>query len=400
VRRGAFETGAEKYQYRDRLNSSVIECNESAQVISYEEYYPYGASAYRASRSSQDLSLKRYRFTGKERDEETGLDYFGVRYYASWLGRWTSGDPGGFVDGLNLYRYARNNPVTLVDEEGMKAKSPDSVDDIIIILEDGTQIVYVPQISDTRNDEFAITVANGLDEIYSTDIGRQVINRLSNSATVYTIREAEILAAENQLDGRLPASFGLAMPDGRNAIPIINQNLEDGNVRNAVNIVENAVPTIGVFTGDIERAWNRNLNIQAKEYKVQMNFILLLGHEIFHAYQYDLGGEIFIGLQVAKRSDIKLAEVQAVAFENNLRGQLFAGTKFEKIRRGYSGAVAEDFKLEEQGVLSSIFGYSFHEAIDFSRDDALTTLWITEYIQQARETYEELEREEMENQRP
>jgi RHS repeat-associated protein len=125
VRRGDFETGAEKYQYRDRLQSAVIECNESGQVISYEEYYPYGASAYRASKSGVDLSLKRYRFTGKERDEETGLDYFGVRYYASWLGRWTSGDPGGFVDGLNLYRYARNNPVNGVDAEGYSTEPPE-----------------------------------------------------------------------------------------------------------------------------------------------------------------------------------------------------------------------------------------------------------------------------------
>jgi RHS repeat-associated protein len=122
VRRGDFETGAEKYQYRDRLGSSTLECNEDGEVISLEEYYPYGASAYRASRSDQDLSLKRYRFTGKERDEETGLDYFGVRYYASWLGRWTSGDPGGFVDGLNLYRYTRNNPVNGVDAEGYKTE--------------------------------------------------------------------------------------------------------------------------------------------------------------------------------------------------------------------------------------------------------------------------------------
>ena len=106
----------------------MIEANESGQVISYEEYYPYGATAYRAAASGVDLSLKRYRFTGKERDEETGLDYFGVRYYASWLGRWTSGDPGGFVDGLNLYRYARNNPVNGIDAEGYSTRSEEQVD--------------------------------------------------------------------------------------------------------------------------------------------------------------------------------------------------------------------------------------------------------------------------------
>ncbi len=96
----------------------------SGQVISYEEYYPYGATAYSAAASGVDLSLKRYRFTGKERDEETGLDYFGVRYYASWLGRWTSSDPGGFVDGLNLYRYVRNNPVNGIDAEGYQTDPP------------------------------------------------------------------------------------------------------------------------------------------------------------------------------------------------------------------------------------------------------------------------------------
>ena len=65
--------------------------------------------------------MKRYRFTGKERDEETGLDYHGARYYAPWLGRWSSADPKGMVDGPNLYRYARDNPVVLTDPGGTDA---------------------------------------------------------------------------------------------------------------------------------------------------------------------------------------------------------------------------------------------------------------------------------------
>jgi RHS repeat-associated protein len=100
-----------------------METNENGQVISYEEYHPFGTSAYRVARSGTDLSLKRYRFTNKERDDETGLYYFGVRYYAAWLGRWTSSDPGGFVDGLNMYVYVRNNPVNGVDEKGYSTDS-------------------------------------------------------------------------------------------------------------------------------------------------------------------------------------------------------------------------------------------------------------------------------------
>jgi RHS repeat-associated protein len=101
-----------------------METNEVGEVISYEEYHPFGTSAYRVARSGTNLSLKRYRFTNKERDDETGLYYFGVRYYAAWLGRWTSSDPGGFVDGLNMYVYVRNNPVNGVDILGYETDPP------------------------------------------------------------------------------------------------------------------------------------------------------------------------------------------------------------------------------------------------------------------------------------
>ena len=68
---------------------------------------------------------KRYRFTGKERDEETGLAYHGARYYAPWLGRWVSGDPAGLTDGVNLYLYVNSNPVGLIDPTGTDGQTPD-----------------------------------------------------------------------------------------------------------------------------------------------------------------------------------------------------------------------------------------------------------------------------------
>ncbi len=107
-----------RYQFDNLLGSACVELDENAAIISYEEYYPYGSTSYQAGRTVAEVSLKRYRFTGKERDNETGFYYHGARYYASWLGRWTSCDPSGFVDGPSLYVYGKNNPLRMVDPTG------------------------------------------------------------------------------------------------------------------------------------------------------------------------------------------------------------------------------------------------------------------------------------------
>ncbi|MGH7573968.1 MAG: SpvB/TcaC N-terminal domain-containing protein [Longimicrobiales bacterium] len=107
-----------RYQHGNHLGTVAFELDAAAGVISYEEYHPYGTSAYRAADSTIEVSAKRYRYSGKERDEETGLDHMGARYYAAWLGRWTAADPIGFGGGLNLYEYASGNPATLNDPTG------------------------------------------------------------------------------------------------------------------------------------------------------------------------------------------------------------------------------------------------------------------------------------------
>ena len=111
-----------RYQYTNHLGSAVLETDENGNPISYEEYHPYGTTAYRSAKPGFDLSLKRYRFSGKERDDETGLYYFGARYYAPWLGRWLSSDPLGFTEGLNLFSYCMNSPTNRLDANGTDSR--------------------------------------------------------------------------------------------------------------------------------------------------------------------------------------------------------------------------------------------------------------------------------------
>jgi len=110
-----------RFQMSNHLGSATLELDEQANIISYEEYTPYGSTAYQAANGQTELP-KRYRYTGKERDEESGFYYHGARYYASWLGRWSSSDPIGIRDSNNLYQYVFGNPIRIYDPTGMEGE--------------------------------------------------------------------------------------------------------------------------------------------------------------------------------------------------------------------------------------------------------------------------------------
>ena len=130
-----------RYIYSNHLQSATLELDENAAIISYEEYHPYGTTSYQAMNASIKAVAKRYRYTGKERDEESGLYYHGARYYAPWLCRWLACDPinsenynigKGYGlqknkerDFLELcassYEYCYDNPVRFNDPIGEQA---------------------------------------------------------------------------------------------------------------------------------------------------------------------------------------------------------------------------------------------------------------------------------------
>ena len=113
------ENNQVRWSVDDNIGSLSLELDAEGQLISREEYYPFGGTAVWAAHSEVEADYKTVRYSGKERDG-TGLYYYGHRYYAPWLCRWVSADPAGEVDGLNLFRMVRNNPVTWWDASGLQ----------------------------------------------------------------------------------------------------------------------------------------------------------------------------------------------------------------------------------------------------------------------------------------
>ena len=105
-----------RYQLDNHLGSSVLELDENGKIISYEEYYPYGSTSYQAGHTKSEVSLKRYRYTGKERDEESGFYYHGARYYAAWIVRWIACEPLQINSKTSIQEESYNDVSYMEDE--------------------------------------------------------------------------------------------------------------------------------------------------------------------------------------------------------------------------------------------------------------------------------------------
>lgn len=116
--------GAVHYYFSDHLGSASVVTNATGTTIEQEsDYYPYGGERVITAGANN------YKFTGKERDAESGLDDSDARYYESSTGRFMSPDwadrPNavpyailGDPQSLNLYSYVSNNPLARTDPDG------------------------------------------------------------------------------------------------------------------------------------------------------------------------------------------------------------------------------------------------------------------------------------------
>jgi RHS repeat-associated protein len=114
-----------RYQLSTHQGSSALELDDVGALISYEEYFPHGGTAFIAGDDLKQVELKEYRYSAKERDDATSFYYYGYRYYAPWMGRWLSPDPIGPKDDLNLYQFVLGDPVGNVDHDGLETNGGD-----------------------------------------------------------------------------------------------------------------------------------------------------------------------------------------------------------------------------------------------------------------------------------
>jgi RHS repeat-associated protein len=139
----AVNSNGTRYTTSDILGSPRVVTNSSANVVSRHDYKPFGEELG-VGIGGRNVGMGfgvadglRQKFTQKERDNETGLDYFSARYYSSSQGRFTSADSvaGSAVNPqtLNLYAYVLNNPLKYVDPSGHFAQ-PWNIDPLDFIF--------------------------------------------------------------------------------------------------------------------------------------------------------------------------------------------------------------------------------------------------------------------------
>jgi RHS repeat-associated protein len=123
-RDGATGTGGVFYYFSDHLKTASVITDASGVIKAESDYYPWGGELQFVNNDSND-----YKYGGHERDNESGLDYFGARYYSNGLGRFITPDWSakpvpvpyaelGDPQSLNQYAYVRNNPLSKNDPDG------------------------------------------------------------------------------------------------------------------------------------------------------------------------------------------------------------------------------------------------------------------------------------------
>jgi len=273
------------------------------------DYYPYGKILREYTVGQQE----RYLTTHHERDQETGLDYRGARFYDSDIGRFLSVDPlAADYANWSPYNYVLGNPVRYVDPDGRKA-------DDIIISHNGEDYTYKngKLFSDGieftgKQKGFLKKVVKTLNTIGSTISGGELLDELESSVNVFTIKEGarEFKSSDHH------RAFATQFKNDPKAKKDYDRKIKEG------------FDFSGGSGGVIE--WNSSGADLATTSGVRSSPVSDLAHELFHGLDANRGL-----LDSRDHKGATRTEWQAVYRENLLRDEL----KKTPLRTHYNSAV-------------------------------------------------------------
>jgi RHS repeat-associated protein len=216
-------SGNTDYYFADHLGSSRVVTNSSGSILDDSDFYPFGGERPITSSSGNS-----YKFTGKERDAESGLDNFGARYNSSNLGRFMSPDPEGILSARttspqswNFYSYVQNNPVNAVDPEGL---------DCVYIGDNSASVKRGDCVSDTDNGIFVNGTIDTTSGTYNSSTGTLGFNYTNDDTG----------AIGSGVIGNVYPSGGVSDQDRLNALGLAGQIAAPG-----VNLAANGLRAFG-----------------------------------------------------------------------------------------------------------------------------------------------------------
>jgi RHS repeat-associated protein len=239
------------YYLKDHLGSIRMTVNSTGDTTSWDDYDAWGMLLEQRS-GNLGQANSRYKFIGKELDQETGYDYFEARYYDARIGKFLSVDPlAGKFPSWSPYAYSFCNPLRFTDPSGMGTPTED---DILAIERWG--LVTFQKMKDAMNglrhlfddekgcmlgssqeSDVSTEVGAGVEALQRADAARQTLKKNGHNALVSFAEGAAEDAEGNQLAGGGVALAGVAAPPFAEILePTAGALVEIGTVGNIASL--------------------------------------------------------------------------------------------------------------------------------------------------------------------
>ncbi|RCX00993.1 RHS repeat-associated protein [Schleiferia thermophila] len=228
------------YYHPDYLGHVEYVTDGAGVPYQYFHYSPWGESLISQTRTPNSTGFSTpYRFNAKELDSESGLFYYGARYYHPVVSKWLSVDPMAHErEWLSSYNFVQNNPILRVDPDGR-------LDDIVITGENNSSVTIKTDLIDVSVN--AGSIVGDLGGNYTLEGTDVLIAALDIVGIVDPTGVADVAAAT--LEAK-QGNYGSAILSGLGVVPLIGDLGKVGKIGKHMKTINNAIDGAKAVNGN------------------------------------------------------------------------------------------------------------------------------------------------------